>query len=90
MPVYDYECQSCSLRFEVKRGFNENSAVSCPRCQCQARRVFSPVPIIFKGSGFYVTDTAEEKNKVVNRRNGDKSSDKVKEPSKQTTGEKVS
>jgi len=91
MPIYEYECQSCSLRFDVKRGFNDNSAVRCPRCQCEARRVFSPVPIIFKGSGFYVTDTATEKEKVGKRRNGDKSkeSHKEKEIPKQPSGEKA-
>lgn len=90
MPIYEYECRSCSLRFEVKRGFNESSLVNCPRCQCEARRVFSPVPIIFKGSGFYVTDTAEERKRLGNRRNGEGSLDvnKDEESSKPTTAEK--
>lgn len=70
MPIYEYECPDCSLRFEVKRGFHENSGITCPKCRCQARRVFSPVPIIFKGSGFYVTDTAKEKDHG-KRRNGE-------------------
>ncbi len=87
MPIYEFECKSCSLRFDVRRGFNENSPVSCPRCECEARRVFVPVPIIFKGSGFYVTDTAAEKEKVSKRRNGDKESHK--ESAKQPTGEKT-
>lgn len=56
MPVYDYECSCCSLQFEVKRGFNDDSRVICNGCGSEARRVFSPVPIIFKGSGFYCTD----------------------------------
>lgn len=56
MPIYEYECPTCSFRFEQKRSFSDESPVSCPQCQCQAKRLFSPVPIIFKGSGFYVTD----------------------------------
>jgi len=56
LPTYDYECPSCSTRFEQKRSFTDESKVKCPKCQREARRVFSPVPIIFKGSGFYVTD----------------------------------
>ncbi|MEK7353171.1 MAG: zinc ribbon domain-containing protein [Chloroflexota bacterium] len=56
MPTYEYECPSCSSRFEQKRSFTDESKVKCPKCQRQARRIFSPVPIIFKGSGFYVTD----------------------------------
>ena len=56
MPVYEYECPSCSSHFEMIRGFNEDGTVSCPECGCDAQRIFTPVPIIFKGSGFYVTD----------------------------------
>ena len=56
MPIYEYECPRCSFRFELRRGFSENSPVPCPQCQCDTQRIFSPVPIIFKGSGFYSTD----------------------------------
>ncbi len=56
MPIYEYECRRCSARFEVKRGFAENSSVPCPKCQGETYLVFSPVPVIFKGPGFYATD----------------------------------
>jgi putative FmdB family regulatory protein len=56
LPTYEYECPDCSFRFELRRSFTENSPVSCPQCGCDAQLVFSPVPIIFKGSGFYSTD----------------------------------
>ena len=56
MPIYEYECPSCSGHFDRRRSFSDDSPVSCPECQCEARRIFSPVPIIFKGSGFYSTD----------------------------------
>jgi putative FmdB family regulatory protein len=56
MPIYEYCCDSCMHRFELKRSFNDNSAVSCPKCSSDVRQIFSPAPIIFKGSGFYVTD----------------------------------
>ena len=56
MPTYEYECPVCSFRFELRRSFSENSPVSCPQCGCDAQLIFSPVPIIFKGSGFYSTD----------------------------------
>ncbi|UCD09893.1 MAG: FmdB family transcriptional regulator [Dehalococcoidales bacterium] len=56
MPIYEYECPECSTRFELRRSFNDESEVLCPDCKCTATRIFSPVPIIFKGSGFYVTD----------------------------------
>ena len=56
MPIYEYECPRCAFRFEVRRSFSDNGSVSCPQCGCDAQRIFSPVPIIFKGSGFYSTD----------------------------------
>ena len=56
MPIYEYQCENCSFLFELKQSFNDNSIVDCPRCQGKANRIFSPVPILFKGSGFYTTD----------------------------------
>jgi putative FmdB family regulatory protein len=56
LPLYEYECLECTKRFELRRSFNDESEVLCPDCKCTASRIFSPVPIIFKGSGFYVTD----------------------------------
>ena len=56
MPIYEYKCKKCASRFEQKKGFNEPSDATCPHCHSEADRVFLPAPIIFKGSGFYVTD----------------------------------
>ncbi len=57
MPIYEYECGSCRLRFEMKQGFNEAPKAMCPQCQGKARRVLHSTPVIFRGSGFYVTDS---------------------------------
>lgn len=90
MPVYDYECSSCSFRFEVRRGFNDESDVSCPRCQSQARRVFHPVPIIFKGSGFYVTDHRTEDNRKVGEKRDGEHEESSAKPATQPAAEKSS
>lgn len=63
LPIYEYECACCSFRFELKRSFSENTPVSCPQCEGNAERVFSPVPIVFKGSGFYSTDSRQKDNR---------------------------
>ena len=57
LPTYEYECNCCSSRFERKQSFSDSDPVSCPLCGSKTQRIFSPVPIIFKGSGFYVTDS---------------------------------
>ena len=56
MPIYEYECGNCRYRFERKQNFDEEPVAMCPECQGKARRVLHSVPIIFKGSGFYITD----------------------------------
>ena len=56
MPTYQYLCPKCNSKFELRQSFTDESKVTCPKCQNGARRLFSPVPVIFKGSGFYSTD----------------------------------
>ena len=56
MPLYEYECSACKHRFEIRQGFHDKPEADCPVCQSASRRIFHPTPIIFKGSGFYVTD----------------------------------
>ncbi len=60
MPIYQYICPSCNSKFELRQSFNDECKVSCPKCHNGARRLFIPVPIIFKGSGFYVTDSSKK------------------------------
>jgi len=57
MPIYEYECGLCGHHFERKQRFDEEPVALCPECQGKARRVIHSVPIIFKGSGFYITDS---------------------------------
>ena len=59
MPTYEYECYECNFNFERKQRFDEEPIATCPKCQGKARRVIHSVPIIFKGSGFYVTDSRQ-------------------------------
>jgi len=61
MPTYQYRCLNCNLEFELKQSFNDKPIADCPTCHGIARRVFSPVPIIFNGTGFYVTDSRAER-----------------------------
>ena len=60
MPVYEYECRKCSTAFEVRKSFNDSTTAFCPRCRVEAHRLFSPVAVLFKGPGFYVTDNANQ------------------------------
>lgn len=57
MPIYEYVCEDCDTKFEQRRSFNETGQASCPQCSGRTRRVFRAAPVIFKGPGFYVTDS---------------------------------
>mgnify|MGYP000256373020 CR=1 FL=1 len=83
MPIYEYECENCSLRFEVKRSFSEDGGGYCPQCGSKARRLISAVPIIFKGSGFYVTDNRKDHSESSSDKgDGDKSDSKKESETK--------
>ena len=61
MPIYEYQCSVCKQRFEIRQDFKDKAVAMCPVCKSNARRLFSPVPIVFKGSGFYITDSRDKK-----------------------------
>ncbi len=56
MPIYEYRCQKCAQLYEKREGFDAPARQKCPTCGGQAHRVLHAAPIVFKGSGFYVTD----------------------------------
>ena len=66
MPIYQYRCLNCNQQFELKQSFSDKPIADCPSCHGIARRIFCPVPIIFNGPGFYVTDSREERGKGAN------------------------
>ncbi len=57
MPTYQYACTDCAERLEVVQRFSDDPLTVCPSCGGKLRKVFSPVGIVFKGSGFYRTDS---------------------------------
>jgi len=56
MPLYEYECETCGIRFERKQRMADAPLRTCPECSGPVHRVIQPVGIVFKGSGFYCTD----------------------------------
>ena len=59
MPIYLYECDSCGVRFERLQRMSAEPLTQCPECDGDVHRVIQPVGIIFKGSGFYITDNRQ-------------------------------
>ena len=77
MPIYLYQCDSCGVRFERMQRMSEPPLEDCPECEGHVHRVIQPVGIIFKGSGFYVTDNRSKSSAAApgSRKTEEKSSD---------------
>ena len=57
MPVYTYRCENCGVQFDQQQSFSDQPLVRCPECGKKTlKKVYQPVGIVFKGSGFYATD----------------------------------
>ncbi|WP_460356396.1 FmdB family zinc ribbon protein [Mycobacterium sp. ZZG] len=61
MPTYSYACTECSNKFDVVQAFTDDSLTECPKCAGRLRKVFGKVGVVFKGSGFYRTDSRESR-----------------------------
>jgi putative FmdB family regulatory protein len=70
MPIYEYACTACGERTEARQSFTDPPLDTCPICGGSLRKLYSPVGIVFKGSGFYSTDSSKSSNQS-------KSSEKV-------------
>lgn len=57
MPTYAYACTECDHRFDVVQSFQDDALTECPACSGRLRKVFTSVGVVFKGSGFYKTDS---------------------------------
>ena len=60
MPIYEYQCDTCGLRFEHRQHMSDEPLKDCPECDGHVHRVIQPVGVIFKGSGFYITDNRHQ------------------------------
>jgi putative FmdB family regulatory protein len=74
MPVYEYRCKSCGKTHEIEHGFHDVRPTECPSCGGELVRVFHPVGVVFKGSGFYKTDYGGSKSSPRAQASGDGSS----------------
>ena len=61
MPTYQYSCNDCGHFFEIVQSFSDDSLSVCPECEGRLRKVFNAVGVVFKGSGFYRTDSRTQK-----------------------------
>jgi len=90
MPVYSYRCDNCGVRFERHQRFSDPPLTRCPECKKNAlRKIFTPVGIVFKGSGFYATDHRSPSG-VSRAASVEKAGETKKEADTSTSAEKTS
>jgi putative FmdB family regulatory protein len=65
VPIYEYKCTQCDNRYETREGFDAPARQPCPKCGAEAKRILFPPPIVFKGSGFYITDSRKGSSTTV-------------------------
>jgi len=68
MPTYEYRCESCGTTVEVVQSFNDAPLTTCASCGGALRKVYAPVGIVFKGSGFYKTDSRTSSSKPAEKK----------------------
>jgi putative FmdB family regulatory protein len=62
VPTYSYACTECSNRFDAVQAFTDDALTECPECSGRLRKLFGSVGVVFKGSGFYRTDSRAASN----------------------------
>jgi putative FmdB family regulatory protein len=95
LPTYSYACTECDDRFDVVQAFTDDALTTCEKCSGRLRKLFNSVGVVFKGSGFYRTDSREESKKSKSPSNGSSdaasssgSSDKSASGEKSGSGDK--
>jgi putative FmdB family regulatory protein len=75
LPTYQYACTACGEQLEVRQSFTDDPLTECPECEGTLRKVFNAVGVVFKGSGFYKTDSrAKSESSSESATSSDKSS----------------
>jgi putative FmdB family regulatory protein len=105
MPLYTYRCSNCGVQFDQQQKFTDDSLVKCPECGKKTlQKVYSPVGVVFKGSGFYATDhrspsgmtnteekfksESESNNKMEEKKSEEKKAEEKKSEEKKPAKEK--
>jgi putative FmdB family regulatory protein len=90
MPLYEYQCDDCGVRFERRQPITADPLEDCPECGGNVHRLIHPVGIIFKGKGFYVTDNRKAKSSTAVPKNKSESKSKSEKSKKADSSSKGS
>ena len=86
MPVYAYKCKSCGHQLEVRQSFSDAPLSECPQCGGELRKQFNSVGVVFKGSGFYKTDSRSGSSASIPAKSSDGASSEGSSSAAASTG----
>ena len=93
MPIYTYRCENCGIQFDKTQKYSDQALTKCPECGKKSlKKVYTPVGIVFKGSGFYATDHRSPsggKQSLNSKREESKSAEHTETPSESKTEKSV-
>lgn len=90
MPIYEYECKKCSHRFEIIQKFSDKAISKCEKCNGKVRKLIAPPALVFKGTGWYVTDYSAKGKEAKSKENPEKTKSEKDKSGKEKTGKKES
>jgi putative FmdB family regulatory protein len=90
VPTYSYACTECGDRFDAVQAFSDDALTTCTKCSGRLRKLFNSVGVVFKGSGFYRTDSREAAKSVSGSSSSSSSSEKSSDKGSEKSSEKSS
>jgi len=88
VPTYSYACTECDNKFDLVQSFTDDSMTECPQCDGRLRKLFGKVGVVFKGSGFYRTDSREAAKNAAKSSSSGSSSESSTSTEKSTSTDK--
>ena len=89
MPIYEYECKKCSHRFEIIQKFSDKAISKCEKCNGKVRKLIAPPALVFKGTGWYVTDYSSKGKEAQSKENPEKIKSEKDKSGKKENGKKA-
>lgn len=90
MPTYSYQCTQCGDKFDIVQSFSDDTLTTCEKCDGKLRKLFNSVGIVFKGSGFYRTDSRNGSSSATESAKSESKSTEAPKPSGSTSDSKSS
>ena len=90
MPIYEYECKKCSHRFELIQKFSDKAIKKCEKCNGKVRKLIAPPALMFKGTGWYVTDYSSKGKEAKLKEDPGKEKSEKDKGGKEKTGKEAS